>query len=58
MLSNGRDSAEQANSRQMVVKGYAMRDPGFIIVYEVCIECYRGVCGCAFEVGCFDVMPR
>lgn len=31
MLSNGRDSAEQAKIREMVARGYAKKDPDFMV---------------------------
>jgi hypothetical protein len=38
MLSKGRDSAEQARIRELGAKKYATKDPGFIIIQEVCRE--------------------
>jgi len=32
MVSNGRDSAEQARNRQTLARGYETMDPGFMVV--------------------------
>jgi hypothetical protein len=59
MLSKGRACTEVARSREMVAKGYAMKDLVFMMAQEYALGFrYRFLMNAALKVGSTDVMPR